>query len=179
MEDIAAAATRAERENRGGASGGGRGRGSATGRSRRTARGGQKAEKKEKDRARATKYKEGAWRGSKQQKKQKKWSDAFGAQPRPRQQSCGRRRPGRGHLRRVAALHQRRDFELNFVNRLVDYFADYFKRKHRKDLKSGRNPRSLRRLRTACERAKQPSPPRARRTSRWTRSSRASTSTRR
>jgi heat shock protein 1/8 len=40
----------------------------------------------------------------------------------------------------------------DFDNRLVDYFADDFKRKHRKDLKS--NPRSLRRLRTACERAK-------------------------
>lgn len=37
-------------------------------------------------------------------------------------------------------------------NRLVDYFAQEFKKKHKKDLVT--NPRALRRLRTACERAK-------------------------
>ncbi|XP_045478465.1 heat shock protein 68-like [Harmonia axyridis] len=40
----------------------------------------------------------------------------------------------------------------DFDNRLVNYFADEFKRKYNKDLKS--NPRALRRLRTAAERAK-------------------------
>lgn len=40
----------------------------------------------------------------------------------------------------------------DFDNRLVQYFIDEFKRKHKKDLST--NPRSLRRLRTACERAK-------------------------
>ena len=37
-------------------------------------------------------------------------------------------------------------------NRIVDYFTDEIKRKHKKNIKE--NPRSLRRLRTACERAK-------------------------
>ena len=37
-------------------------------------------------------------------------------------------------------------------NRIVDYFAEEIKRKHKKNIKE--NPRSLRRLRTACERAK-------------------------
>jgi heat shock protein 1/8 len=36
--------------------------------------------------------------------------------------------------------------------RMVDHFANEFKRKHKKDLKG--NKRALRRLRTACERAK-------------------------
>ncbi|CAH0515985.1 unnamed protein product [Peronospora belbahrii] len=40
----------------------------------------------------------------------------------------------------------------DFDNRLVEYFVDEFKRKHRKDMSS--NQRALRRLRTACERAK-------------------------
>ncbi|CAI9736042.1 Hypothetical predicted protein [Octopus vulgaris] len=40
----------------------------------------------------------------------------------------------------------------DFDNRLVDYFVEEFKRKHKKDLKQ--SPRSIRRLRTACERAK-------------------------
>ncbi|CAI9736039.1 Hypothetical predicted protein [Octopus vulgaris] len=40
----------------------------------------------------------------------------------------------------------------DFDNRLVDYFVEEFKRKHKKNLKQ--SPRSIRRLRTACERAK-------------------------
>nr|CBJ55211.1 putative heat shock protein 70 [Brissopsis lyrifera] len=40
----------------------------------------------------------------------------------------------------------------DFDNRLVNHFAEEFKRKHKKDLRS--NPRALRRLRTAAERAK-------------------------
>ncbi|KAL7574032.1 hypothetical protein ACA910_015611 [Epithemia clementina (nom. ined.)] len=40
----------------------------------------------------------------------------------------------------------------DFDNRMVDYFLQEFKRKHRKDMST--NQRSLRRLRTACERAK-------------------------
>jgi len=40
----------------------------------------------------------------------------------------------------------------DFDNRLVNHFAQEFKRKYKKDLST--NPRSLRRLRTACERAK-------------------------
>jgi heat shock 70kDa protein 1/2/6/8 len=40
----------------------------------------------------------------------------------------------------------------DFDNRLVNHFAQEFKRKHKKDLSS--NHRALRRLRTACERAK-------------------------
>ncbi|VVC97046.1 unnamed protein product [Leptidea sinapis] len=40
----------------------------------------------------------------------------------------------------------------DFDNRLVNFLADEFKRKYKKDLKS--NPKSLRRLRTAAERAK-------------------------
>ncbi|KAE8907926.1 Heat shock protein [Phytophthora fragariae] len=40
----------------------------------------------------------------------------------------------------------------DFDNRLVEYFVQEFKRKHRKDLTQ--NQRALRRLRTACERAK-------------------------
>lgn len=40
----------------------------------------------------------------------------------------------------------------DFDNRLVTHFAEEFKRKYKKDLKS--NPRALRRLRTAAERAK-------------------------
>jgi L1 cell adhesion molecule like protein len=40
----------------------------------------------------------------------------------------------------------------DFDNRLVDYFAQEFKRKHKQDLTT--NARALRRLRTACERAK-------------------------
>jgi heat shock 70kDa protein 1/2/6/8 len=40
----------------------------------------------------------------------------------------------------------------DFDNRLVNHFAQEFKRKHKKDLTS--NKRALRRLRTACERAK-------------------------
>eukprot|EP00028_Trichosphaerium_sp_Am-I-7-wt_P009382 CAMPEP_0168513644 /NCGR_PEP_ID=MMETSP0405-20121227/3606_1 /TAXON_ID=498012 /ORGANISM="Trichosphaerium sp, Strain Am-I-7 wt" /LENGTH=598 /DNA_ID=CAMNT_0008532557 /DNA_START=50 /DNA_END=1842 /DNA_ORIENTATION=- len=40
----------------------------------------------------------------------------------------------------------------DFDNRLVSYFCDQFKRKHKKDLSS--NARASRRLRTACERAK-------------------------
>jgi heat shock protein 1/8 len=40
----------------------------------------------------------------------------------------------------------------DFDNRLVTHFADEFKRKYKKDLRS--NPRALRRLRTAAERAK-------------------------
>merc|ERR1712013_964920 len=40
----------------------------------------------------------------------------------------------------------------DFDNRMVDYFLQDFKRRHRKDM--SKNQRSLRRLRTACERAK-------------------------
>ncbi|KAK9727561.1 Hsp70 chaperone [Basidiobolus ranarum] len=40
----------------------------------------------------------------------------------------------------------------DFDNRLVNHFAQEFKRKNKKDLSD--NPRALRRLRTACERAK-------------------------
>ncbi|CAH0595543.1 unnamed protein product [Chrysodeixis includens] len=40
----------------------------------------------------------------------------------------------------------------DFDSRLVNFLADEFKRKHKKDLKS--NPKALRRLRTAAERAK-------------------------
>ena len=40
----------------------------------------------------------------------------------------------------------------DFDNRLVNFFCQEFKRKHKKDISS--NPRALRRLRTACERAK-------------------------
>ncbi|KAG1740418.1 heat-shock protein 70b [Suillus paluster] len=40
----------------------------------------------------------------------------------------------------------------DFDNRLVNHFAQEFKRKHKKDLSS--NPHALRRLRAACERAK-------------------------
>jgi heat shock protein 1/8 len=40
----------------------------------------------------------------------------------------------------------------DFDNRMVDYFIQDFKRRHRKDM--SKNQRSLRRLRTACERAK-------------------------
>jgi len=40
----------------------------------------------------------------------------------------------------------------DFDNRLVNHFAQEFKRKYKKDIST--NPRSLRRLRTACERAK-------------------------
>ncbi|CAH1954954.1 unnamed protein product [Acanthoscelides obtectus] len=40
----------------------------------------------------------------------------------------------------------------DFDNRLVNHFADEFKRKFKKDLRS--NPRAIRRLRTAAERAK-------------------------
>ncbi|KAI8442493.1 hypothetical protein MSG28_005982, partial [Choristoneura fumiferana] len=40
----------------------------------------------------------------------------------------------------------------DFDNKLVDFFADEFQRKHKKDLRN--NPKSLRRLRTAAERAK-------------------------
>jgi heat shock 70kDa protein 1/2/6/8 len=40
----------------------------------------------------------------------------------------------------------------DFDNRMVSFFAEEFKRKHKKDLSV--NPRALRRLRTACERAK-------------------------
>merc|ERR1712029_486612 len=40
----------------------------------------------------------------------------------------------------------------DFDNRMVDYFLQDFKRRHRKDMSS--NQRALRRLRTSCERAK-------------------------
>ena len=40
----------------------------------------------------------------------------------------------------------------DFDNRMVDFFTQEFKRKHRKDIRE--NQRALRRLRTACERAK-------------------------
>ncbi|XP_050046880.1 heat shock protein 68-like [Dermacentor andersoni] len=40
----------------------------------------------------------------------------------------------------------------DFDNRLVNYFVEEFKRKHKRDLKT--NVRAIRRLRTACERAK-------------------------
>ena len=40
----------------------------------------------------------------------------------------------------------------DFDNRMVNHFAEEFKRKHKKDIAS--NKRALRRLRTACERAK-------------------------
>ncbi|XP_013188366.1 heat shock protein 68-like [Amyelois transitella] len=40
----------------------------------------------------------------------------------------------------------------DFDNRVVNYLADEFKRKHKKDLRN--NPKALRRLRTAAERAK-------------------------
>merc|ERR1712174_74950 len=40
----------------------------------------------------------------------------------------------------------------DFDNRMVDFFLQEFKRRHRKDM--SQNQRSLRRLRTACERAK-------------------------
>merc|ERR1712240_604592 len=40
----------------------------------------------------------------------------------------------------------------DFDNRMVNHFAQEFKRRHKKDLQS--NKRALRRLRTACERAK-------------------------
>lgn len=40
----------------------------------------------------------------------------------------------------------------DFDNRMVNYFVEEFRRKHKKDLRS--SPRAIRRLRTACERAK-------------------------
>merc|ERR1712076_366185 len=40
----------------------------------------------------------------------------------------------------------------DFDNRMVDFFLQEFKRRHRKDM--SKNQRALRRLRTACERAK-------------------------
>jgi L1 cell adhesion molecule like protein len=40
----------------------------------------------------------------------------------------------------------------DFDNRMVDHFAQEFKRKYKKDITS--NPRAMRRLRTSCERAK-------------------------
>ena len=40
----------------------------------------------------------------------------------------------------------------DFDNRMVNYFMQEFKRKHKNDISA--NPRALRRLRTACERAK-------------------------
>ena len=40
----------------------------------------------------------------------------------------------------------------DFDNRMVNYFTQEFKRKHKKDISS--NPRAVRRLRTACERTK-------------------------
>ena len=40
----------------------------------------------------------------------------------------------------------------DFDNRMVDYFIDEFKKKHKKDLRESQ--RALRRLRTSCERAK-------------------------
>jgi L1 cell adhesion molecule like protein len=40
----------------------------------------------------------------------------------------------------------------DFDNRMVDYFIDEFKKKHKKDLRDSQ--RALRRLRTSCERAK-------------------------
>ncbi len=40
----------------------------------------------------------------------------------------------------------------DFDNRMVSYFVEEFKRKHKRDITQ--NPRSMRRLRTACERAK-------------------------
>ncbi|XP_052186196.1 heat shock cognate 70 kDa protein-like [Diospyros lotus] len=40
----------------------------------------------------------------------------------------------------------------DFDNRMVDFFAEEFRRKQKKDITG--NPRALRRLRTACERAK-------------------------
>ncbi|XP_046543707.1 LOW QUALITY PROTEIN: heat shock 70 kDa protein-like [Haliotis rubra] len=40
----------------------------------------------------------------------------------------------------------------DFDNRMVNYFVEEFKRKHKKDLSV--SPRAMRRLRTACERAK-------------------------
>lgn len=40
----------------------------------------------------------------------------------------------------------------DFDNRLVNYFVEEFKRKHKRELKT--NARAIRRLRTACERAK-------------------------
>jgi L1 cell adhesion molecule like protein len=40
----------------------------------------------------------------------------------------------------------------DFDSRMVDYFIDEFRRKHKKDIT--KNQRALRRLRTACERAK-------------------------
>ncbi|KAL3857913.1 hypothetical protein ACJMK2_012538 [Sinanodonta woodiana] len=40
----------------------------------------------------------------------------------------------------------------DFDNRMVNFFAEEFKRKHKKDI--SKNARALRRLRTACERAK-------------------------
>ena len=40
----------------------------------------------------------------------------------------------------------------DFDNRMVNYFIQEFKRKHKKDISN--NPRAVRRLRTACERAK-------------------------
>ncbi|CAI5491247.1 unnamed protein product [Closterium sp. Naga37s-1] len=40
----------------------------------------------------------------------------------------------------------------DFDNRLVSFFVQEFKRKHKKDISS--NPRAIRRLKTACERAK-------------------------
>ncbi len=40
----------------------------------------------------------------------------------------------------------------DFDNRMVDYFVQDFKRRHKKDMST--NERALRRLRTACKRAK-------------------------
>merc|ERR1711990_97548 len=40
----------------------------------------------------------------------------------------------------------------DFDNRMVNFFVNEFKRKHKKDLSA--NKRALRRLRTSCERAK-------------------------
>jgi heat shock protein 1/8 len=40
----------------------------------------------------------------------------------------------------------------DFDSRMVEYFIEEFRRKHKKDI--SKNPRALRRLRTACERAK-------------------------
>jgi L1 cell adhesion molecule like protein len=63
----------------------------------------------------------------------------------------------------------------DFDNRMVDYFLQEFKRRHRKDM--SKNNRSLRRLRTACERAKRTLPLLLKLTSRSTLCSRVLTST--
>jgi len=51
-------------------------------------------------------------------------------------------------LSRKFSSHSKSPERRNFVNHLVNFFVQEFKRKHKKDVSS--NPCALRRLRTAC-----------------------------